>query len=214
MWSIKRIVKRIFSKRYRNVNSVSDVLTNTNNNFINPQLFIGSNFIGGGILGTSINISSSIINNILNFKIENKDRYFKQTDSNTIELKNTLENENIIFRKQLEDTDIITITFKGILTSIDIPHPPSFTLEINNKSVPIPEYLIDYSFRQITNMPRRFRNEYRGFIVLTDLNENDVIYFSFKTLALLNGGGVTYSLSELVKSSDNLQNTIDVFVTE
>lgn len=213
MWDTKKIIKRIFSKTYNNINNITETISNTINKFVNPKLFIGSNFIGGGIMGTSINISSSISNNILNCQIKNHEHYFKEIANETVSTSKPDETF-LIFNKIINSNNIVIINFKGSATSVQTPLPASFILQKNNINIPNIQDHITMTARQITSFPVRFRNEYRGYLVIDNVKQGDTITFMLPIQAPLEGVGIVYSLFELTESSDNLPNNIHVFVTE
>lgn len=214
MWSRKAILKRIISKNYTNIKNIYEMIVEGNSRIYDAVCFIGSSFIGGGIMGTSV---------FTDCKIENN-----RTLKATIEMKDTLV-ENVIDRK-LTIQDVvydqrISLLSKGeyIQTSISA-HITSYGMPIRDL---IKNYVniyingveqkqlynsFDVEWKQVSNAV--FDTKARGMIVFPFVSKGDKIEIKMSGKHFngvsLNGGVIYISLSQLVSEGKDLPNDVQV----
>lgn len=213
MWDTSSIIKRLFQKQYVNITNIHEPLTTNGQYYKEPKLYIGSEFIGGGIMGTTININSSIENNYIKATIMNRQNKVQVTDKvNYVAPRPSNTTGNVLMYKTTVSGNMCFIPFYGVAVQREVPPANNLIVKYNSSDAS------KYSTINVSTVPvgnRIFKSEYNGCIFIPNAKKGDVVTVEFYYDAIRNNTLAFYFSSlSIFEEGQNLPNKINVFVTE
>lgn len=213
MWNTSSIIKRLFQKKYVNITNIHEPLTTNGQYYKDPKLYIGSEFIGGGIMGTTININSSIENNYIKATIMNRQNKVQVTDKVHYDIPRPYPpTGNLLMYKITVLGNMCFIPLSGFAVQDAVP--PANNLRVKYNSSDASKYSkISVNTVRVGNII--FKSEYNGCIFIPDAKKGDVVTVEFiYDRQITDTVRFNFSSLSIFEEGQNLPNKINVFVTE